>query len=75
MASYGLVFASLAFLLSKDPKFNHPFVKSHTKVAFMLHCLLLFMLFIMSYPFLRTVKIYTLSLNDILTGLLGLIIF
>ena len=75
VASYGLVFASLAFLISKDPKFNHPFVKSHTKVAFILHCLLLFMLFIMSYPFLRTIKIYTLTLNDIITAILGIIIF
>jgi len=70
MASYGLVLASIAFLFSKDPKFNHPFVKSHTKVAFVLHSLLLFMLFIMSYPFLQTIKIYTLTLNDIITALL-----
>lgn len=75
MASYGLVFASLAFLISKDPKLNHPFVKSHTKVAFVLHCILLFILFIMSYPFLRTIKIYTLTLNDIITAILWLIIF
>ena len=75
IASYGLIFASLAFLISKDPKYSHPFVRSHTKVAFILHSLLLFMLFIMSYPFLKTIKIYTLSLNDIITAILGLIIF
>lgn len=75
VASYGLVFASLAFLISKDPKFNHPFVKSHTKVAFIFHCLLLLMLYIMSFPFLGGIKIYTLSLNDIITAVLWLIIF
>ncbi|MCH8518904.1 hypothetical protein LAT59_04040 [Candidatus Gracilibacteria bacterium] len=74
-ASYGLIFASLAFLISKNPNFNHPFVKSHTKVAFMLHSMLLFMLFFMSYPFLRGIKIFTLTLNDIITATLGFIIF
>ncbi len=73
--SYALAFASLAFLTSKNPNFNHPFIKSHVKVAFWLHCLLLFMLYFMSYPFLRNIKIFTLSLNDIITAVLWILIF
>lgn len=73
--SYALAFASLAFLTSKNPNFNHPFIKSHVKVAFWFHCLLLFMLYFMSYPFFRNIKIFTLSLNDIITAILWLLIF
>lgn len=73
--SYALIFASLAFLVSKNPYYNHPFIKSHVKVAFWLHCVLFIMFFLMSYPFLRHIKIFTLSLNDIITALLWMIVF
>ena len=73
--SYALIFASLAFLVSKNPHYNHPFIKSHVKVAFWLHCVLFVIFFLMSYPFLRHIKIFTLSLNDIITALLWMIVF
>jgi len=73
--SYALIFASLAFLISKNPHYNHPFIKNHVKVAFWLHCILFIMFFLMSYPFWRHIKIFTLSLNDIITALLWMIVF
>ena len=70
-----MIGVSAAFLWSKNPYLNHPFVKSHVRVALSLHTLLLFMLFIMSYPFLRSIRIMNLTINDIFTAIFGVIIF
>jgi uncharacterized membrane protein len=55
--AYFFVVGSTFFFLSKNPNVNHPFVKSHVKSAFLLHLLMAIMLFVMSYPFLRSIHI------------------
>lgn len=75
VVSYFLVFVSLTFLWSKQPYLNDPFVKSHVKVAFILHLLLIGVIYIMSFSFLDSIVFFDYSLNTIITIILLLIIF
>lgn len=75
VSAYFLVVGSTFFFLSKNPNVHHPFVLSHVKSAFSLHIIMAVMLYIMSYPFLRTIPILGYSLNTIITASLCLIIF
>lgn len=75
LSSYFLIFVSLAFLRSSDPNLNHPFVKNHVKVAFILHLLLGFIIFLMSYPFFDSIYFFDYSLNTIITIILLLSVF
>ncbi len=58
VVAYFMVFVSIFFLWSKEPYINHPFVKSHVKSAVSLHILMAVMLFVMSYPFLKSVEVF-----------------
>lgn len=75
ISAYFLVFVSIFFLFSKQKYVNHPFVKNHVKSAFILHIMLLLMLYIMSYSFLDSVQIFNYSLNTLITITLSLGIF
>lgn len=75
VAAYFMVFVSIFFLWSKKPYVNHEFVRSHVKSAFTLHILMAIMLFVMNYPFLRSVHLLWYSLNTIITAGLSLCIF
>lgn len=75
VVSYFLIFVSLSFLWSKQKYLDHPFVKSHVKVACILHVLLLGVIIIMSYPFLESITLFEYSLNTLITILLLLSIF
>ncbi len=75
VSAYFLVFVSLSFLISKKPYVNHPFVRNHVKSAFLLHILLLWMFFIMSYSFLDTIKIFSYSINTLITSFIALFLF
>jgi hypothetical protein len=70
---FGIVW--ILFYLSKNPNIKHPFVLSHVKSAFFLHTIMLLTIYIMSYPFLRTIHVLGYSLNTIITASLCLIIF
>ena len=74
-SAYFMVFVCSWFLISKDPNVNHPFVRSHVKVALMLHTLLILIFFIMSYTFLDSIRILDYSLNTILTAFLLFCVF
>lgn len=75
VSAYFMVFVSVFFLFSKSKYINHPFVKSHVKSAVSLHILMWVMLFIMSYPFLRSIHVLWYSLNTIITASVSLSIF
>lgn len=75
VSAYFMVWICIFFLFNKSPYMDHPFVKSHVKVAFMLHIILFVMLFIMSYPFLDNIAFFGYTLNTLITAGLGLTIF
>jgi len=75
MISYFFVGICILFLLNKDPNISHPFVKGHVKSAFILHIMLAWVLFIMSYPFLDSIQIYNYSLNSIITASALMLLF
>lgn len=75
MISYFLVLLSLSFLFLKDEKLSHPFVRQHVKMAFALHLLLFWVLYIMSYPFFEWIQYFSISLNSVITSFLLLCIF
>lgn len=73
--SYFMVFVSISFPFSSDPNVSHSFVKSHVKAAFILHILLIFMLFVMSYGFGESIDIFQYNLNNIVTTIFSLLLF
>ena len=70
---FGVV--STLFFFSKNSNVKHPFVLSHVKSACFLHIIMFIMLYIVSYPFLRTIDVLGYSVNTIITASLCLIIF
>lgn len=73
--SYWLIGISLAFLWSKNPSLNHPFIKKHVKIAASLHIILLWFLILMSFSLWESIKIWNISLNDAITFWLWSLLF
>lgn len=74
-SAYFLFFICIAFLWSKKPYMNHPFVKGHTKIAFLLQLLLIVAIFITQIPVLGTTSIFGYNVQDIITSMVALGIF
>jgi len=77
ISSYLMLFISASFLLNKDNEYiNNSFVKSHTKVAFLIHLsfLVTYVIFI-SFAFLKDVSILNYSLSHILASALFTLLF
>ena len=75
ISAYFMIWVCIFFLFNKGEYFDHPFVKSHVKVAFSLHLIRFFMLFVMSYPFLDNIDILGYSHNTLMTAVLSLFLF
>ncbi len=77
MTAYFMIFVCIFFFLNKDnPNINNTFVKSHTKTAFLLHCLFLlaYILFV-SFKIGSGVFVFGFSLNNIIASSLFIFLF
>jgi hypothetical protein len=77
ISAYFMLFISSLFLFNKKNEYiNNDFVKSHTKVAFLIHLsfLLTYVIFI-SFSFLKSISILNYNLNYILTSTIFTFLF
>lgn len=74
--AYFMILICIFLLFNKSPYFDHPFVKSHIRVAFTLHLFLLGFLFFMHYDIFWGIMIVEgIFLNHVITTLGTSIIF
>ncbi len=77
ISAYLMLFISATFLLNKDNEYiNNKFVKSHTKVAFLIHLsfLVTYIIFI-SFAFLKDISFFNYSLSHVLASSIFSILF
>lgn len=77
ISAYLMLFISATFLLNKDNEYiNNSFVKSHTKVAFLIHLsfLVTYVIFI-RFAFLKDISIVNYSLSHILASSIFTLLF